>query len=125
MVILAILIAAGCTPSLRPHDRARGTRGIAVESAGKTVISITAHNAARPAGSPREDLFSAAKSAAWQVLAERRGAPPVSAPGALSYSDNGRLSTPWREVIFLSTVMDSLFDQRSPALVYGPKSMFR
>ena len=125
MVILAILIAAGCTPSLRPHDRARGTRGIAVESAGKAVISITAHNAARPAGSPREDLFSAAKSAAWQVLAERRGAPPVSAPGALSYSDNGRLSTPWREVIFLSTVMDSLFDQRSPALVYGPKSMFR
>src|SRR6516162_8561459 len=75
VVILAILIAAGCTPSRRPHDRARGTRGIAVESAGKAVISITAHNAARPAGSPREDLFSAAKSAAWQVLAETRRTP--------------------------------------------------
>src|SRR5947207_14059876 len=66
-----------------------------------------------------------ANSAAWLVLAERRSAPPGSAPGTLSHSDNGRLSTPWREVIFLSTVMDSLFNPSSPALVYGPKSGFR
>src|SRR5215813_13166196 len=124
MAVLAILIAAGCTPSLRPHDRARGTSGIAVESAGKAIISITARNAARPAGSPREDLFSAAKSAVWQVLAERHG-PPGSAPSALNHSDNGRLSTPWREVIFLSTVIGSIFEPSSPALVYGPKSALR
>ena len=31
------------------------------------------------------------------------------------HSDNGRRSTPWREVIFLSTVMDSLFDPSSPS----------
>jgi hypothetical protein len=36
------------------------------------------------------------------------------------HSDNGRLSTPWREVIFLSAVMDTLFDPSLPALVYGP-----
>jgi hypothetical protein len=40
----------GVTPSLRPQDRARGTNGIAVESAGKAMISITARYAARPAG---------------------------------------------------------------------------
>jgi hypothetical protein len=50
MAVLAILIAAGCTPSLRPHDRARDTSVIAVESAGKAMISITARNVARPAG---------------------------------------------------------------------------
>ena len=50
---------------------------------------------------------------------------PGSAPGALSHSDNGRLSTPWREVSFLSTVIDSMFDPSSPALMYGPKSAFR
>jgi hypothetical protein len=57
----------------------------------------------------------------------QRDAPhtPGSVPGALSHSDNGRLSTPWREVIFLSTVMDSLFDPSSLVLVYGPKSTFR
>src|SRR5215470_2234012 len=124
MAVLAILIAAGCTPALRPHDRARGTSGIAVESAGKGIISINARNAARPAGSPREELFSAAKSAVSQLLAERHG-PPGSAPIALNHSDNGRLSTPWREVIFLSTVMDSLFDPSSPAFVYEPKSAYR
>jgi hypothetical protein len=38
MAILAILIAAGCTPALRPHDRVRGTSVIAVESAEPRVI---------------------------------------------------------------------------------------
>ena len=59
------------------------------------------------------------------LLGKSSQRPPGSAPGALSHSDNGRLSTPWREVIFLSTVMDSLFDPSSPAFVYGPKSAHR
>jgi hypothetical protein len=50
MAVLAILIAAGCTPWLRPHNLGRGTKCIAVGSAGKAMISITARNAARPAG---------------------------------------------------------------------------
>jgi hypothetical protein len=50
--------------------------------------------------------------------------PRCAAPGTLSHSDNGRLSTPWREMIFLLTVMDSIFEPSSPALVYGPKSAF-
>jgi hypothetical protein len=50
MAILAILIAAGGTPALRPHDRARGTSVIAVESAGKAMISITACNTSLPGG---------------------------------------------------------------------------
>jgi putative ABC transport system substrate-binding protein len=44
--------AAGCTPLLRPHDRARGTSVTAVESAGKAMISIMARNAVRSAGQP-------------------------------------------------------------------------
>lgn len=50
MAILAILIAAGRSPALLPHDRASGTSGIAAEAAGKALMSITAPNAARPAG---------------------------------------------------------------------------
>ena len=45
-----ILIAAGCTPSLQPHDRARGTSVIAVELAGKAMISITTCNTGLPGG---------------------------------------------------------------------------
>jgi len=37
----------------------------------------------------------------------------------LSCSDNGRLSTPWREVIFLSTGLNSICNPSSPALVTG------
>lgn len=40
----------GGVHALRPHDHPRGTSGIAVESAGKAMISITTRNAARPAG---------------------------------------------------------------------------
>jgi hypothetical protein len=40
-------------------------------------------------------------------------------------SDNDRLSAPWREVIVLLTVMESIFEPSSAALVYGPKSAFR
>jgi hypothetical protein len=38
-----------------------------------------------------------------------------------SHSDNGRLSTPWQEVIFHLTVVDPSFEPSSPARVYGPK----
>src|SRR5262245_21031053 len=93
MAILAFLIAVGCTPSLRPHDRARGISVTAVESAGKAMISITARNAARSAGWPREDLFSAAKSAARKILAERRAAPPTApqAPSVIPITVGYRL----------------------------------
>ena len=50
---------------------------------------------------------------------------PCSAPGALSHFDNGRLSTPWREVIFLLAVMTLIFERSSLAVVYGPKPAFR
>src|SRR5262249_27438272 len=55
----------------------------------------------------------------------KRRTPAAACQASFSHSDNGRLSTPWREVIFLSTVMDSLFDASSPALVYEPKSASR
>jgi hypothetical protein len=35
----------------------------------------------------------------------------------LSSSDNGRLSTPWRKVIFLSAGLNSICNPKSPALV--------
>src|SRR3954451_11509256 len=47
--------------------------------------------------------------------------PAAAHQASLSHSDNGRLSTPWREVIFLSTVIGSIFEPSSPALVYGPE----
>jgi hypothetical protein len=49
MVYTTILIA-GCTPALRPVDRARGIRVIALESAGKAMILIIVRNAAQSAG---------------------------------------------------------------------------
>jgi hypothetical protein len=51
--------------------------------------------------------------------------PPAAFGMPLCHFNNGRLSTPLREVIFLSTVMDSIFDPSSPALVYEPNSAFR
>src|SRR5437763_433637 len=122
MAILAILIAAGCTPSLRPHDRVRGTSGIAVESPGKAMISITPRNAA---AGRREPLLGRQECCLAIPRRETQRTPRGSAPGTLSHSDNGRLSTPWREVIFLLTVMDSLLNPSSPALVCEPKSAFR
>jgi hypothetical protein len=56
---------------------------------------------------------------------EKRPTRNAARQASLNHSDNGRLSNPWREVIFLLTVMDSIFDASSPALVYGPKLAFR
>ena len=54
-----------------------------------------------------------AQSFSKRRMESRRSARQAS----LSHSDNGRLSTPWREVIFLFTVIDSIFELSSPALV--------
>jgi hypothetical protein len=118
MAILAFLIAAGCTPSFRPHDRTRGN--ISVES-----YDLDDNPQCRAAGISRVRTSSGPPRVLLsKSITERRGAPPGSAPVAVSHSDNGRLSTPWREIIFLSTVMDSIFDPSSPALVYRPKLAF-
>ncbi len=50
--ILVILIVATCTPARRPHDRARGTSVIAVESTDAHLLG----------GEAREHLFAVAES---------------------------------------------------------------
>jgi hypothetical protein len=59
-----------------------------------------------------------------EATRRRRSTPEAARRASLSHFDNGRLSTPWREVIFLSTVVDSIFDRSSPAVVYGSKLAF-
>ena len=54
-----------------------------------------------------------------------RRTPAAARQASLSYSDNGRLSTPWREVIFLLTFIGLNLRAIVATLVYGPKSAFR
>jgi hypothetical protein len=49
---------------------------------------------------------------AWAASAPRR-------------ADNGRLSTPWQEVIFHFAMLDPIFELSSPARAYELKLVFR
>src|SRR3954452_16394194 len=103
----------GCMAALRPHDRTRGTNVIAMEWTGKAmIVSITA------LGYPDrhvEHLFGGREFWSGEVL-QRAALRARGGAKRLSRSDNGRLSTPWQEVIFLLTDMDSIFEPWSPAL---------
>ena len=88
------------------------------------MISITASNTRVRVRYACERLFALAKSpgqASPRRLKRRNDAAPTQA-SSFSYSDNRRLSTRWRDVIFLYSVVDLIFEPTSRRARYGPKT---